>query len=90
MLNHNTGDMSAVYGLENKAIKFFWHCVSLNKRRSEERELQKCVVHWRPISSIGRRNCFAASTCSIVCEGFISCSVHHNKQTSRVAMCVLI
>lgn len=31
MLNCNTSDISAVYGLENKAIKFFWHCFSDKK-----------------------------------------------------------
>lgn len=55
MLNCNTSDISAVYGLENKAIKFFWHCVSDKKNRSEEMELQKCVLHWRPISSIDQK-----------------------------------
>lgn len=52
MLNHNPSDMSVVYGLENKAIKLFWHSISHNERKSEERELQKCVLHWRPIRAL--------------------------------------
>lgn len=44
MLSCNTSDISAVYGLENKAIKFFWHCVS-HKREGLKKGSYKNVFY---------------------------------------------
>lgn len=41
MFNHSTSDMSAVHELENRAIKFFWHCVSHNKKESPKKRSYK-------------------------------------------------
>lgn len=39
-----TSDMSAVYGLENKAIKFFWHCVFFTTKEGLKKGSYKNVV----------------------------------------------
>lgn len=45
MLNHNTSDLSAVYALENRAVKFFWHCISHNKEESPKKKSYKNVFY---------------------------------------------